>query len=433
MKVLKINNFSKFHLLNNIDYKNYSYSKLTNLYIENGWCFFSGLNDFLNKHNINVIDIFFNEKNIQTKWMYENFLFKEKQINQIGSWKYNVNKLQDILNTILIHQIKKEKPDIIFLTPGAAYTLDKDILTFAKNSFDTKILLHWGDELWPNILYKNFFYNIDYAFSTNKLYHEKFKNAGIENSIVPNYFESPYSKEEILNKSKNKEYQITFCGSSGQNLTDHNYRFEFLNKAALSTDLKIFTHVENLNDIKIEKLIVKTLKKLPLPINNFLFSTIFRNYRFLKEIINIHKLINLSEINESYLQLKQWDKKIDRIFEPKKTIKDYLDLIISSRMVLNIHRDELADYGNIRCFEAVGHNSLLVTDKKNLLKEFFDVENDIFAFQTYDEFLEKYKYFTLNPKEAEKISLNAFNKAWKSFNTNECYQIIYEKIIEFKS
>ena len=101
-------------------------------------------------------------------------------------------------------------------------------------------------------------------------------------------------------------------------------------------------------------------------------------------------------------------------------------------MVLNIHRDELADYGNIRCFEAVGHNSLLVTDKKSL-KEFFDVENDIFAFQTYDEFLEKYKYFTLNPKEAEKISLNAFNKAWKSFSTNECYQIIYEKIIEFKS
>ena len=60
------------------------------------------------------------------------FSFKEKQMNQIGSWKYNVNKLQDILNTILIHQIKKEKPDIIFLTPGAAYTLDKDILTFAK-------------------------------------------------------------------------------------------------------------------------------------------------------------------------------------------------------------------------------------------------------------------------------------------------------------
>ena len=36
--------------------------------------FFSGLNDFLNKHNINVIDIFFNEKNIQTKWMYKIFI-----------------------------------------------------------------------------------------------------------------------------------------------------------------------------------------------------------------------------------------------------------------------------------------------------------------------------------------------------------------------
>ena len=54
---------------------------------------------------------------------------------------------------------------------------------------------------------------------------------------------------------------------------------------------------------------------------------------------------------------------------------DYFNLLRNSEIVLNLHRDELNDYANIRCFEVTGSKSCLLTDKKKLMKEYFDCEN----------------------------------------------------------
>ena len=46
-------------------------------------------------------------------------------------------------------------------------------------------------------------------------------------------------------------------------------------------------------------------------------------------------------------------------------------MIADSKIVINTHRDEICDYGNIRDFEVTGLGSLLITDKADYMKELF--------------------------------------------------------------
>ena len=89
---------------------------------------------------------------------------------------------------------------------------------------------------------------------------------------------------------------------------------------------------------------------------------------------------------------------------------DYYALLASAGIVLNLHRDEDADIGNIRCFEATGLGACLLTDRGEELREFFDVENEIATFSTVDECREKAAYLIAHPEEMRRIAENGQRK-----------------------
>ena len=69
--------------------------------------------------------------------------------------------------------------------------------------------------------------------------------------------------------------------------------------------------------------------------------------------------------------------------------KKYNEVIADSKIVINTHRDELCDYGNIRDFEVTGLGSLLITDKAENMKELFVDGEEYVSFLDKKDLLEK--------------------------------------------
>ena len=74
-------------------------------------------------------------------------------------------------------------------------------------------------------------------------------------------------------------------------------------------------------------------------------------------------------------------------------------------MTLNRHINVAGDYANnMRLFEATGVGSLLITDKKINLGEYFSVGTEILAYDSPDEAAELARWAIDHPDEADSIA-----------------------------
>lgn len=78
-----------------------------------------------------------------------------------------------------------------------------------------------------------------------------------------------------------------------------------------------------------------------------------------------------------------------------------------SKIVLNI---SIGDDLNMRLFEALGTNSLLLTNWLPTLEDIFVDNKDLISYKTVDEAVEKAQYFIDNPDEAEMVAESGYKK-----------------------
>lgn len=84
---------------------------------------------------------------------------------------------------------------------------------------------------------------------------------------------------------------------------------------------------------------------------------------------------------------------------------DMYKKLAESKITINRHIDVSGKYANnMRLFEATGMGSLLVTDEKINLKDFFIVDKEIVTYKNDLDLLRKIRYYIKNPKEAAKIA-----------------------------
>lgn len=80
---------------------------------------------------------------------------------------------------------------------------------------------------------------------------------------------------------------------------------------------------------------------------------------------------------------------------------EMLRLLASSLVTANVHIDAAGAFaGNIRLFEATGVGSCLLTDSKQNLKEFFDLDTEIVAYRSFKEAREKARWLLDHPQAA---------------------------------
>ena len=422
MKIFRIcpglvgNRLNDFWKEKNLKYKNFN--EIIKLYKEDNILLPGSWSNEMEKNNFQVFETVYSDINVQQKWIYENNLLNEF-LNCTEVDKYFF---------ILKEQIKKFKPDIIFNYAGANLFFPPHYILKLKQLLKDKVLMisYWGDEFMvPDYNYKSFFKFYDLIFTSSSAYTKIFNNHGFHNVYtLGNCFEPNI----VTKNSRSKKHNLTFSGVTGYGFIDHIGRYDKLVNIMSRTDLKIWSTEPKYNYKKkliLLKLFSKLPSKLDYVVNKGLQRFLPSKYKLiLNEIFeasNIYKNTGNIFLKKDYFTDKKNLKQLfpRRVYKSFTETKNYYDLIKNSNICLNLHRDEHADIGNIRCFETTGLGSCLITDHGKSMKEFFDIENEIVGFETLEEFEEKYNFLKNNPKKIEDIALAGQNKTLKYHTTKQ--------------
>ena len=84
---------------------------------------------------------------------------------------------------------------------------------------------------------------------------------------------------------------------------------------------------------------------------------------------------------------------------------DMYNILSRTKVSFNRHIDVAENYANnMRLYEATGMGSLLLTDRKDNLRQLFEEDREIVTYESKDEALEKYNYLINNPEELANIA-----------------------------
>ena len=182
----------------------------------------------------------------------------------------------------------------------------------------------------------------DLIISSFPHYVEMFNSLGVNSEYLKWCFEESVAKKI---KSKNKVYDVVFVGGFSPHHVKGNELMESLT-----------------NNVKVD----------------------FWGY-------DVNSLSPLSPIRKSY-HGQAWGKEMYKIFS-------------QARIVVNRHIGVSRNKANnMRMFEATGMGSLLVTDHKSNLGDFFDVGKEIVSYKDDNDLINKVKYYLKHSKERGKIA-----------------------------
>ena len=378
-----------------------------------------------------VIDILPQDMELQYSWI-------ETHKDDLQHNYYKLRTNFDFILT-LMEQINYYKPDFIYLYAGGWMVLPPKVRKYIidlKNTIEHKEFQFtgmWADELPKIWSYESWFDYCPFFFvSTNeyKKLCEKYTNKEI--FVIGNSF-SDYKKK--IQYKKDKTLDLVFTGTTGYGVPEHTYRYEILDFLCKNTNIKIFTNemdsfkIYPLNFyIHLKVLIIKFTSLLPRIILSKLAKLFSENSK-LSNLFNwatrykklpenpIHYFSTSFHKNAKYFRDK---KPLHKLYPDKVVIaenfgKKYNDIIANSKIVINTHRDEICDYGNIRDFEVTGLGSLLLTDKPDKMSELFVDGKEYVSFRNKDDLLEKIEYYLKNDEKREEIALAGMEKTHKNY------------------
>jgi spore maturation protein CgeB len=85
--------------------------------------------------------------------------------------------------------------------------------------------------------------------------------------------------------------------------------------------------------------------------------------------------------------------------------KQMLLALSADRVSLNIHADSSPTHAsNMRLFEATGMASVLVTESRDNLKDFFDPDREVISYSSIPDVIEKLNWLLNNSQAANEIA-----------------------------
>lgn len=304
----------------------------------------------------------------QLKWAEENnIVLKDKE------WRVEV----------LIAQIKLYKPDILFAHDSHIF---KEILVEIKNQVPSiKIVFGWDGVLMHDLeLFKNYDLILSPVKETVDFY-KKNKKLSFEFNFG---FQPEVLKKIII---RDKRYDFAFIGQVSP-IGQHSERFEYL--AELNKTLKIDLWTPSLG-----------------------FTDWKRYYYY--QFQRIMKL----KLNEAIIVNTFRKNNHGDVYG-----KEMFQAVSDSKLVFNKHINQVGNYAaNIRLFEVTGAGSCLITDYKENLEHYFDIEREIVTFKTKDELISKVKFLISNDIEREKIAKAGQHKTLTLHN----YQLRFNLFFDF--
>lgn len=325
---------------------------------------------YLDKRKFSVKNILVNNYLFQKLWVEENGV----KIGKSKNWYYEV----------VYHQIKKYKPEILFITSDS----------FFSNNFLKKIKLDFPfikkTILWQGVFLsnKNQFLKlnyVDHVMTCSNDIASQLKNVTKVDQIFFAF------DQQVLNELPkiSKKNELLFLGSIFLERNIHGGRAKLISDLASEFEfLKIHSNT-----------------------HSYSFKNYIKNFFFKLSKISDHKDFNLP------LELKFYKNLINiRNLDQGGNffgIKQYRKLN-ESQFILNKHLNGINSASNIRIFEATGVGSCLVSDYFKDLNNLFDLENEIVSYKNIEELKEKVNYLRSNTNKAIEIGHNAQKKVLSS-------------------
>lgn len=320
-----------------------------------------------------VYEVIGNCLDLQKKWL------KEHQLTC---------KEDNILEEIISYQIECYKPEIIFLL--GFNIVSSDFVEKLKTKYKFLKILIGYDGIGRNdkILFKNFDLILSCLPETANFYNNK-EQKGV-------YFPLAFDKEILdkINFGKDK-INFSFTGSLFKGEGYHNRRIEDIYKLLYSDlSFKIYT-----NDL-------------------------FPNQMLSKD--QIKRLLKL-RFSEFYKKIT-----ISNSIKPAVFGLDMFQTLADSKISFNSHIDGAKNNAaNMRLFEVTGVGSCLITEYKENINDFFDVDNDIVTYKSIDECIDKVKNLLSDDKLRKKIALNGQKKTLKDHSYEQRILDFEKNVLNF--
>ncbi|HOJ64146.1 MAG TPA: glycosyltransferase [Spirochaetota bacterium] len=404
MKILKINYYPQSYInyvykkYKNLSNKDYD-TQLKALFYES-YAWGDSWTYYLKPLGYETKELIYNAIPLQKRWLSENGLKKDFNLNEI-----------------IIKQIENFKPEILWYDH-----YDSELLKLIKEKCEfIKLIINWVGSAITNY---EVFKLSDLILSCARESVEILEKEGFKCYHLDHAFDSRILERVNTNYSKTKD--VIFIGQLIKTNQYHIEREKFLEQLCSNLNIKIYT--PTINEYKFS--IIKTLKTF---IKRFFYSLIQKKkFHFLQNISFFKKISSLKSKPEYNFKF-QFSKNLQRVLRPGLFGLEMFEKIAESKIVLNIHADTSPLYAsNMRLFEVTGMGSLLLTDWKKNISDFFEEDKEVITYKNYNEAIDKIKWLITNPDKLEEIARNGKNKTLTIHNFNnrirELDRIIRENI-----
>jgi spore maturation protein CgeB len=311
-------------------------------------------------------DFVINDQKLQRLWMVENLLSNEV-LHRNASYDFVLKKLKWILERggslgrFVYHQFRNP----VGQTLGIG----------ASEDWIMEVFLQQVKTIRPDILYIHFIHDFD-AESLRKIRPYVKKIVGQHASPLPDNI--PYEYYDLM-------------VSSLPNLVEH-----FRRKGIKSEYLAWCFEPE----------IVKRIENVKVSIDVSFIGGFTHNHR---------DGIELLEKVAEQIPIDFWGYRGADLPSNSAILKSYkgeawglemYQILAKSKITINRHIDVAGPYANnMRLFEATGMGTLLVTDRKQKLEDFFEIGKEVVLYKDAEECIDRVKFYLKNEDERKRIAL----------------------------
>ena len=346
-----------------------------------------------------AVEVLYDVDNLQIAWAEENGLPIDIYSRD---WRFQV----------VMAQIKKFKPDIVYFQdvhglPSEYRRLLKSVVQSIK-----LIVLHKGypgsfDEMG----------DFDIVLLSMPSLVDMYRERGIPSQLHYHGFNGQVLSRLPLFSEINKSKSVTFLGSSGYGHgSGHRTRYWSLMRLFQETELIGFIDEQFSRKKSHGRNFGKLQSYIPMPLINLVLSIIWQigptSFERLTSLLNQmrgRKLTQKSILSGCF----------DFDMAPPGPIADFFgerchgpifglemyQVLAGSSVTLNMHADATGNsVGNLRMFEATGSGACLLTNNGPNMRDLFEPDVEVVAYDTLEECLEKIDYLMEHSAEREKIA-----------------------------
>lgn len=290
-----------------------------------------------------VFEIVANATEAQEAWLKENSLPKSDGLNSV------------------IRQIERFDPEIIFLDD---YTLvhPSQFHRLREAGRNLRLIIGWCGAPYGSLQQ---FQGFDLILSNISFLVGEFSGQGMAARFFDHAFDTRLAEEIPLGP---RSIPLSFAGSINYGSSWHGERLRILN--AISRHYPIAIHAD-----------YHPPKKA-------------KNQNWLDRLKGLWPLTRPPEPSAAFL----------RNLRPAVYGREMYECMASSVATLNVHIGAArGQASNMRLFEATGMGTCLLTDAGQGLERFFEPDTEVVLFESFDECLEKVRWLSNHPSEADKI------------------------------